>query len=123
MHAYVGNIEEKTKQNTNYREVVHTGPDSQLVVMSLLPQEEIGEEAHTIDQFFRFESGEGEVVLNGEISAVSDGFAVVIPAHTTHNIRNTGSALLKLYTIYSAPQHPEGTIHKTKADSVEEEGH
>lgn len=123
MDAYVGNIEEKTKQNTNYREVVHTGPDSQLVVMSLLPGEEIGEEAHDIDQFFRFEAGLGEVVLNGEVSAVSDGFATVIPAHTMHNVRNTGSAPLKLYTIYSAPQHPEGTIHKTKADSVEEEGH
>ena len=123
MHAYVGNIEEKTKQNTNYREVVHTGPDSQLVVMSLLSGEEIGEESHDIDQFLRFEEGEGEVVLDGETSGVSDGYAVVVPAGTMHNVRNTGGVPLKLYTIYSAPQHPEGTIHKTKADSVEEGGH
>ncbi len=123
MNGYVGNIEEKTKANENYREVVFTGPDSQLVVMSLLPGEEIGQEAHKIDQFLRFEAGEGEVVLNGESSNVGDGFAVVVPAGTLHNVKNTGSALLKLYTIYSAPEHPAGTIHKTKADSVREEGH
>ena len=93
------------------------------MVMSLLPGDEIGEEAHKIDQFLRIEGGEGEVILNGESTKVTDGFAVVVPAGTTHNVKNAGSAALKLYTIYSAPQHPEGTIHKTKADSVEEEGH
>lgn len=123
MAAYIGNIEEKTKSNENYREVVHTGPDSQLVVMCLQPGEEIGEEAHDIDQFIRVEAGDGEAVLDGQASAIRDGFAVVVPAGARHNIRNTGGTPLKLYTIYSAPQHPEGTIHKTKADSVEEEGH
>lgn len=123
MQGYVGNIEEKTLQNENYREVVYTGPDSQLVVMSLLPGEEIGEESHDIDQFLRIEGGEGEVFLNGESTKVADGFAIVVPAGTMHNVKNVGSTSLKLYTIYSAPQHPVGTIHKTKADSVEEEGH
>lgn len=123
MTGYVGNIEEKTLANEYYREVVHTGPDSQLVVMCLQPGEEIGEEAHEIDQFLRVEAGEGEAILNGETSQIRDGFAVVVPAGTRHNIRNTGSTPLKLYTIYSAPEHPEGTIHKTKADSVAEEGH
>ena len=123
MHGYVGNIEEKTLLNQNYREVVHTGPDSQLVIMSLLPGEEIGLESHSIDQFVRIEDGEGEVTLNGEVSSVTDGFAVVVPAGTMHNVKNTGSKPLKLYTIYSAPEHPAGTIHKTKADSVRDEGH
>ena len=123
MTGYLGNIEEKTLANDNYREVVYTGPDSQLVVMSLLPEEEIGEEAHTIDQFLRFEAGEGEVVLNGVASHVSDGFGTVVPAGAMHNVRNTGSVPLKLYTVYTAPQHPDGVVHKTKADSVAAEGH
>lgn len=123
MIGYLGNIEEKTLENTNYREVLYTGPDSQLVVMSLLPGEEIGEEAHDLDQFVRIEAGVGEVTLDGKKSDVSDGFAIVVPKDALHNIRNTGDTELKLYTLYTAPAHPEGTIHKTKADSVAEEGH
>jgi mannose-6-phosphate isomerase-like protein (cupin superfamily) len=123
MSGYVGNIEEQTLANEHYREVLFTGPDSQLVVMCLKAGEEIGEERHELDQFLRFEAGEGEVLLNGEAHSVRDGMAVVIPKGTLHNVRNTGSADLKLYTIYTAPEHPEGTIHHTKEDSVREEGH
>lgn len=123
MNGYVENIEKKTLANDNYREVLYTGPDSQLVVMKLLPGEEIGEESHDLDQFLRIEAGTGEVTLGGETHVVTDGFAIVVPKGTLHNVRNTGSSDLKLYTMYSAPQHPHGTVHKTKADSVEEEGH
>jgi mannose-6-phosphate isomerase-like protein (cupin superfamily) len=123
MTGYVGNIEERTLANEKYREVLFTGPDSQLVVMCLQPGEEIGEEAHNEDQFLRVEAGTGEVILNGETSSVSDGFAVVVPKGTRHNVRNTGAEKLKLYTIYTAPEHAPGTVHKTKADAVADEGH
>ena len=123
MQGYVTNIEEKTRANENYREVLYTGPDSQLVVMCLRAGEEIGEEAHDLDQFLRVEAGEGEAVLEGERHAITDGFAVVIPKGTLHNVRNTGSADLKLYTLYTAPEHPAGTIHKTKEEADAAEQH
>jgi|SRR3989344_1601415 len=123
MKGYVGNIEEATLANNYYRAVLFTGPDSQLVVMALKPGEEIGEEAHDLDQFLRIEAGEGEVILDGETRPIGDGVAIVVPKGTKHNIRNTGGETLKLYTIYTAPQHQDGTIHKTKEDSVREEGH
>jgi mannose-6-phosphate isomerase-like protein (cupin superfamily) len=123
MTGYVGNIEERTLANEKYREVLFTGPDSQLVVMCLQPGEEIGEEAHNEDQFLRIEAGMGEVILNGETSSVSDGFAVVVPKGARHNVRNTGAEKLKLYTIYTAPEHAPGTVHETKADAVADEGH
>lgn len=120
MTGFVGNIEEQTLANTFFRHVIFTAPHSQLVLMSLLPGEEIGMEVHPdVDQFFRFEKGEGKVVMNGEESAVRDGSAVVVPAGTNHNILNTSQAeALKLYTIYSPANHPDGTIHKTKAEAV-----
>jgi mannose-6-phosphate isomerase-like protein (cupin superfamily) len=127
MTGYVGNIEEKTLQNENFREVLFTGKYCQLVVMSLKPGEEIGMEVHpNVDQFFRIDAGEGKVIMNGEESKVKDGFAFVVPAGTEHNVVNTSSeSLLKLYTVYSPPNHPDGTIHKTKqeADKAEEEEH
>lgn len=123
MSWFVGDIEEATLTNTNYRAVLHTGPDSQLVVMSLLPGEAIGEESHAIDQFIRIEAGEGEAMLGGRAYPISDGYAVVIPAGLSHDIRNTGKGALKLYTIYSAPEHPHGAVHATKADSIAAEGH
>jgi mannose-6-phosphate isomerase-like protein (cupin superfamily) len=123
MKGYAGNIEEKTLENENYREVLYTGPDSQLVVMSIPPGVEIGEETHDLDQFVRIEKGAGEAILDGEVHEVRDGFAVVVPSGTSHNIKNTGGEPLKLYTIYTAPEHPEGTIHKTKEDSIKDEGH
>lgn len=120
MTGYVGNIEEITLSNNNFRQVLFTGKYCQLVVMSLLPGEEIGMESHeTVDQFFRIDSGEAKIIMNGEESLVSDGFAIVVPAGTLHNVINTSQTeSLKLYTIYSPPNHPDGTIHATKADAM-----
>lgn len=119
MTGYVLNIEEKTLQNENFREVLYTAQHSQLVLMSLLPNEEIGMEVHEIvDQFIRVESGEGKAILNGEEHQLSDGTAVVVPAGTQHNIINTSTdKKMKLYTIYSPAHHKDGTIHKTKQEA------
>lgn len=120
MTGFVDNIEEKTLTNNFFRQVLYTGKYAQLVVMSLAPGEEIGLEAHpTVDQFFRFEKGEGKVIINGEESLVKDSFAVIVPAGSQHNVVNTStSEPLKLYTIYSPPNHPDRTIHKTKAEAM-----
>lgn len=119
MRGFVTNIEQDTLANENFRKVIYTAPNSQLVLMTLKPGEEIGTETHTLDQFFRFEAGEGKVVLNGEEQAVSDGTAVVVPAGTEHNVINTSTtAALKLYTIYSPPEHKDGVVHATKADAL-----
>ena len=125
MIGYVDNIEEKTLANSFFREVLFTGKYCQLVVMSLLPNEEIGMEVHqTVDQFFRIEKGQGKVVMNGEEHEIKDGSAIIVPAGTEHNVINTSSTeALKLYTIYSPPNHPEGTIHATKADAMVAEEH
>lgn len=119
MTGYVVKIEEKTQQNDNFREVLYTAQHSQLVLMSLNPNEEIGMEIHEIvDQFIRVEQGEGKATLNGEEHDLSDGSAVVVPAGTQHNIINTSSEKkMKLYTIYSPAHHKDGTIHKTKQDA------
>lgn len=117
--SYITNIEKATLENTTFRTVLYTAKHSQLVVMSLLPNEEIGEEVHPLDQFLRFEKGEGKVVLDGVESLVSDGFAVLVPAGTRHNVINTSSdAPLKLYTVYAPPDHKDGTMHVTKADAL-----
>ena len=123
MAGYVTDIERRTLENEYFREVLFTGPHSQLVVMSLRPGEEIGMETHDdVDQFIRFEAGKGKVVLNGREQAVEDGSAVVIPAGTEHNVVNTSaSEALKLYSIYTPPEHPDGTVHKTKAEAEEYE--
>ena len=128
MTGYVGNIEEITEVNEYFREVLFTGTHAQLVVMCLKPGEEIGMEVHDkVDQFFRFESGEGKVVIDGEEHHVSDGWAVIVPAGAQHNIINVSKDReLKLYTIYSPPNHPHGTIHTTKAEAMaaeKEENH
>jgi mannose-6-phosphate isomerase-like protein (cupin superfamily) len=118
MHGYIGNIEEETKANNNFRKVLFTGPKSQLVVMSLLPGEDIGLEIHEDnDQFLRIEAGKGKVVLGGVEQVIEDDFAVVVPAGIEHNIVNTGESAMKLYTVYSPAHHPEGTIHETKAEA------
>jgi len=115
---YVNNLEQETANNNNFRKVLNTTAHSQLVVMSLKAGEEIGLEVHPkVDQFLRIESGEGKAILNGKEYILSDGFAVVVPAGTNHNIINTGSGELKLYTIYSPANHPVGTIHATKTDA------
>ena len=120
MTGYTTNIEEKTLQNENFREVLHTEQHCQLVVMSLLPNEEIGMEVHEIvDQFIRVEQGEAKAILNGEEHVLSDGYAIVVPAGTEHNIINTSSEnKLKLYTIYSPAHHKDKTLHKTKQDAL-----
>ena len=115
------NIEKETLENEDFRRVLYTAKNSQLVVMALAVGEEIGEETHTLDQFIRVEVGEGEAILDGARSQVKDGTAIVVPAETRHNIINTGSGSLKLYTIYSPPEHKDGTVHKTKAEAVADE--
>lgn len=119
MAGYHTDIEKKSLENEYFREVLFTGPLSQLVVMALKPGENIGLETHSgTDQFFRVEAGEGKAVLDGEEYKLQVGSAIVIPAGTEHNVINTSSTeALKLYTIYSPPQHPDGTIHKTKAEA------
>ena len=106
-------------ENENFREVLFTGPNSQLVVMALKPGEDIGRETHDdIDQFVRVEGGKGKAVLDGKEYELEDGSAVVIPAGTEHNVVNTSSIdALKLYTIYSPPEHPDGTVHRTKTEA------
>ncbi len=118
MAGFVTNIEEATLNNDNFRKVIFTAPHSQLVLMKLDPGEEIGMETHRdVDQFFRIERGTGKVIMNGEEHSISDGFAVVVPAGAEHNVVNTGSEALKLYTIYSPAHHRDGVIHKTKAEA------
>lgn len=123
MTGYTINIEEKTLQNENFREVLYTAQHSQLVVMNLLPNEEIGLEVHEIvDQFIRVEQGEAKAILNGEEHVLSDGVAIIVPAGTEHNIINTSSKnKLKLYTIYSPAHHKDKTVHKTKQDALNDE--
>ena len=120
MIGYVGPIEKATLDNGYFRQVLFTGKHCQLVVMCVQPSEELGNEVHSnVDQFFRVEEGTARFVLNGkEEHIVSDGDAVVVPAGTYHNVINDSSSkLLKLYTIYSPPNHPDGTVHKTKAEA------
>jgi mannose-6-phosphate isomerase-like protein (cupin superfamily) len=120
--GFVGNIEEQTLANNNFRKVIFTAPHSQLVLMCLQAGEDIGMEVHDkVDQFFRFEEGEGKVIIDGEESETNDGFAVVVPAGSQHNVINTGTGTLKLYTIYSPANHPDGTIHATKEEAEEYE--
>lgn len=121
MRGYIENIENITKENTNFRKVLYTAKNSQLVVMSLNVGEEIGEEVHHLDQFIRVESGSGRAVLDGVSYDISDGFAIVVPAGALHNIINTGDIPMKLYTVYSPANHLDGTVHKTKADAEADE--
>ena len=127
MTGYLTNIEEETLKNAKFRRVLFTGPHAQLVVMTLKPGEDIGLESHDdVDQFIRVEAGRGTALLDGKEHVVEDGTAVVIPAGTRHNIINSSrTEALKLYTIYSPPEHPDGTVHETKAeaDAHEREHH
>ena len=114
----------RAKRNSFFREVVATGPHAQIVVMSIPPAGEIGEEVHEdVDQVLAFVEGEGFAVLEGQRSAVSPGRLVLVPAGTRHNFVNEGSVDLKLYTVYTAPKHAPGTIHRTKAEADADEGH
>jgi mannose-6-phosphate isomerase-like protein (cupin superfamily) len=124
MKGYVVDIEKATKENKNFRKVLYTAKNSQLVVMSLSPGEEIGEELHDLDQFIRIEKGKGKAVLDAVEHKIEDDYAVVIPAGTRHNIINTSDDKeMKLYTIYSPPEHRDGVIHKTKAEALSDDEH
>ncbi|SFA71380.1 Mannose-6-phosphate isomerase, cupin superfamily [Poseidonocella pacifica] len=118
MKGFADNIEKLTEENDLFRNVLYTGQNLQLVLMSLKPGEEIGEETHDDrDQFFRFETGSGQVWIDGAANEVKADDAVIVPAGAKHNVVNTGAEPLRLYTIYGPPEHLDGTIHKTKADA------
>lgn len=122
MKGYVGNIEDVTKDNNNFRMVIYTGKNSQLVVMSIAPGEEIGEEVHELDQFIRIEQGTGKAILDGVEHELEDDFAIVIPAGMNHNVINTsGDEDMKLYTVYSPPEHRDGVVHVTKEEAMSDE--
>jgi mannose-6-phosphate isomerase-like protein (cupin superfamily) len=124
MSGYSTDIEKATLENNYFRQVLFTGPKSQLVLMSLKPSEDIGLETHPgHDQFIRVEAGEGIAQIGGEKFKLHDGSAIVIPAGAEHNVTNTGSEPLKLYTIYSPPEHADGTVHRTKAQAQAAEHH
>lgn len=119
MKPHHSNIEELTLVNNNFRQVIYTGPKSQLVLMSLKPGEDIGVETHgKVDQFFRVEAGEGKAIIGGVEYALADATAVIVPAGSEHNFINTGSSDLKMYTIYTPPNHIDGRVHTTKADAI-----
>ena len=121
--GFVQNIEGLTVKNEEFRRVLYTARNCQLVVMALKPSEEIGMEVHKLDQFLRVEEGTGEAVLDGVRTAISAGFAVLVPAGVNHNIRNTGSVPLKLYTLYAPPNHRDGVVHHTRADAETDSEH
>lgn len=124
MQGYVTDIEKETQENSSFRRVLYTTPKSQLVVMALQPGEDIGAEVHEEhDQFVRIEAGTGKSILNGEEQPLADGTAVVIPAGTEHNIINTGETVMKLYTVYTPPEHKDGTVHATKIDAEADHHH
>ncbi len=111
MSGFTGNIEQLTEANTYFRHVIFTAPHSQLVLMCLKPGEEIGQEMHSVDQFFRIESGTGKVIIDGQEHDVTAGYAAVVPAGCRHNVINTSTTdYLKLYTIYSPAEHPDQQI-------------
>ena len=121
MKNYVANIEQLSLANEYFRQVLYTDSRVQLVVMSLLPGEDIGEEVHQLDQFSRVEKGTGKAVLDGVEHALTSGSAVIVSQGTRHNIINVGADSMKLYTLYAPPDHKDGTVHKTKADALADE--
>jgi mannose-6-phosphate isomerase-like protein (cupin superfamily) len=116
-NGFVQNIEKLTEQNDDFRRVLYTAKNLQLVVVSLPPGEHIGLETHEVDQFFRIEQGKGEVLIEGKRRPIGPGSAVVVPAGSQHDFFNTGKSALKLYTIYAPPNHRDGVAHRTKADA------
>ena len=123
MKGFVRNIEDLTGKNEEFRRVLYTAKNCQLVVMALKPKEELGAEVHKLDQFFRVEKGTGEAVLNGVRTPISAGFAVLVPAGMNHNIINTGSVPMKLYTLYAPPNHRDGVVHHTRAEAEADDEH
>ncbi len=123
MKGYISNIEKSTLENSHFRKVLYTTTQSQLVLMSLLPGEEIGEEIHDVDQFLRIEQGTGMAVLDDVPHPIEDGSAIVVPIGTKHNIVNTGKDSMKLYSLYMPPHHKDGTVHETKAQAESDDEH
>lgn len=124
MKGFIDDIEALTEGNTDFRRVLYTGKHLQLVLMSLAPGEEIGEEVHDDrDQFFRVEEGHGEILIDGTTTPIEDDTAMIVPAGARHNVRNTGQEPLRLYTIYAPPEHVDGTAHPTKREADQSEEH
>jgi len=121
--GFVQNIETLATQNDKFRQVLYTAKHCQLVLMALSPKEDIGAEVHQLDQFFRVEEGSGEVVLNNVRTPIGAGFVVVVPAGARHNIINTGTVPMKLYTLYSPPNHRDGVVHATRAEAMADNEH
>lgn len=124
MKGFIGDIQHQTQSNRDFRRVVYTGSHLQLVLMTLQPGEDIGEEVHTdTDQFFRVEDGTGEVVLDGRTTRIAGETAILVPAGARHNVRNTGDAPLRLYTLYGPPHHEDGTVQQTKVEAAQSKEH
>ena len=124
MKGFVDDIETLTEENTDFRRVLYTGKNLQLVLMALQPGEEIGEEVHDDrDQFFRIEKGKGEIVIDGVATNIKADIAMIVPAGSRHNVRNTGDKALRLYTLYAPPEHLDGTVHVTKAEADASDEH
>jgi mannose-6-phosphate isomerase-like protein (cupin superfamily) len=123
MNGYIKDIEALTIKNVEFRRVLYTSHNCQLVLMALKPKEDIGAEVHKLDQFFRIEEGDGEAVLDGVSTALHAGFAVIVPAGTNHNIINTGHVPMRLYTIYAPPNHRDGVVHHTRGDAEADHEH
>jgi mannose-6-phosphate isomerase-like protein (cupin superfamily) len=124
MKGFVDDIEKLTEENSDFRRVLYTGQNMQLVLMSLKPGEEIGEEVHDDrDQFFRVEMGKGEVLIDGKRHAVEADDAIIVPAGARHNVVNKGTEPLRLYTLYAPPEHKDGTVHVTKAEADADDEH
>lgn len=123
MTGYIANIEKLALENNNFRQVLYTDKNSQLVLMSLQAAEEIGEEVHDVDQFLRVERGSGRAILNDLAQEISDGSVILVPAGTKHNIINSSAGPMKLYTLYMPPHHRDGVIHQTKAEAEADHEH
>ena len=124
MKGFVDDIEKLTEENTDFRRVLYTGKNLQLVLMTLRPGEEIGAEIHEDrDQFFRVEMGKGEIAIDGNVSQVRSDMAMIVPAGARHNVRNTGDEPFKFYTIYGPPEHMDGIVRATKAEAEASEEH
>ncbi len=124
MRGYIANIEKLSLENDFFRKVLYTDPRLQLVIMSLGPSEDLGEETHQLDQFIRIEKGEGKAILDGEEQTFESGSVIIVPSGTKHNIINTSvTESLKLYTLYAPPNHQDGTIHKTKEEAEADDEH
>ena len=124
MKGYLDNIEDRTEENRDFRRVLYTGKNLQLVLMALQPGEDIGEEVHDDhDQFFRIETGTGEVLIDGTTRPIKGDDGIIVPAGARHNVTNTGDEVLTLYTIYGPPEHRDGVVHKTKAEAEADDEH